>query len=104
VQVAGQRIRGGEAVAMLFSAGNRDPAAFDHPDAFDLERPFRRHLAFGHGIHKCAGAPLARLELRVAVEEFLDRTSHWVVNGPVPHTRWPEYGPRALPLRTGGVE
>jgi cytochrome P450 len=99
VKVAGQVIRGGEAVAMLFSAGNRDPEAFENPDTFDLERPFQRHLAFGHGIHKCAGVPLARLELRVAVEEFLGRTSRWVLDGPVPHARWPEYGPRALPLR-----
>jgi cytochrome P450 len=99
VNVAGQLIREGEAVAMLFSAGNRDPEAFENPDTFDLERPFQRHLAFGHGIHKCAGVPLARLELRVAVEEFLGRTSRWVLDGPVPHTRWPEYGPRALPLR-----
>jgi cytochrome P450 len=99
VEIGGRCIREGEAVALLFSAGNRDPGVFPEPDRFDADRPFRRHLAFGHGIHKCAGAALARMELRVALEELLARTAGWEVAGEVPHTRWPEYGPRSLPLR-----
>jgi cytochrome P450 len=104
VEIGGRRIARGEAVAMLFSAGNRDPRVFAEPDRFDLDRPFRRHLAFGHGIHKCAGADLARLQLRVALEELLARTGHWELDGNVPHTRWPEYGPRSLPLRVAPRE
>jgi cytochrome P450 len=98
VEIEGRSIAHGEAVAMLFSAGNRDPEIFSDPDRFDMERPFQRHLAFGHGIHKCAGAPLARLELKLVLEEFLARSEAWELAGDVPHTRWPEYGPRVLPL------
>ncbi|MBO0702319.1 MAG: cytochrome P450 [Candidatus Dormibacteraeota bacterium] len=96
--LAGRPVEGGEAVAMLFSAANRDPDAFHDPDHFRLDRTFKRHLAFGHGIHKCAGAALARLELRVVLEELLSRTRSWRLAGDVPHTRWPEYGPLHLPL------
>jgi cytochrome P450 len=98
-EIGGRVIAEGEAVAMLFSAGNRDPEVFADPDSFQLDRTNQRHLAFGHGIHKCAGAPLARLELRVALEEFLASTARWEVVGDVSHTRWPEYGPRELCLR-----
>lgn len=97
--LADQRVEDGEAVAMLFSAANRDPEVFEDPDDFRLDRTFTRHLAFGHGIHKCAGAELARLELRVVLQEFLSRTREWRLTGDVPHTRWPEYGPRSLPVR-----
>lgn len=102
VEIGGRPISKGQPVAMLFSAGNRDPDVFEEPDRFRLDRPQKRHLAFGHGIHKCAGAPLARLELKVALEEFLARTALWEVSGEVPRTRWPEYGPAALPLRVEG--
>jgi cytochrome P450 len=49
---------------------------FDNPSAFDIDRPnARQHIAFGHGIHTCAGAPLARAEGRVTINRFLDRTA-----------------------------
>jgi cytochrome P450 len=99
VAIGGRPIRAGEAVAMLFSAGNRDPEVFPDPDRFLLDRRPSRHLAFGHGIHKCAAAPLARLELRVAVEEVLAATRHFELAGEVAYNRWPEFGPRRLPLR-----
>ena len=57
-------------------ACNRDPRMFEHPYEFDIDRPnARQHIAFGHGIHTCAGAPLARAEGRVTINRFLDRTA-----------------------------
>jgi cytochrome P450 len=99
VEIGGQQIKEGEAVAMLFSAGNRDPEVFPDPNRFILGRVSNRHLAFGHGIHKCAATPLARLELRLVLEELLARTNSWELSGPVTYTRWPEYGPKTLPIR-----
>ena len=55
-------------------AANRDPAASSNPPSFDVERAnARQHLAFGHGVHTCPGAPLARAEGRISIERLLDR-------------------------------
>ncbi len=73
-EVAGVEIRAGDTVMLLPGAANRDPAMFESPSELRLDRPNgRQHLAFGHGIHTCAGAPLARAEGRVAIERILDR-------------------------------
>ena len=73
VTIAGVEIPAGETVMPLLAAANRDPAAFENPDVFDLHRPRAgRHLAFGHGVHTCLGAALARLELKIALEALLD--------------------------------
>jgi cytochrome P450 family 150 subfamily A5 len=59
---------------VLTGAANRDPRRFEHADEFRPDRPnARRHIAFGHGVHTCPGAPLARAEGRVSVERVLDR-------------------------------
>jgi cytochrome P450 len=60
-------------VTLCIGAANRDPAQFAQPDALDLARQPNRHLAFGFGIHQCAGLSLARLEGRVAIGRFLAR-------------------------------
>ncbi len=99
VEIGGRTIRAGEVVAMAFLAGNRDPEAFPNPDECILERKPNRHLGFGHGVHKCAGQSLARLQLRVALEELLGKTSGFELRGPVTFNTWPEYGPKSLPLR-----
>lgn len=66
-------IREGSKVFLLFAAANRDPEVFEDPDHFVLRRQPNPHLSFAHGIHVCLGAPLARLEARLAVETLLDR-------------------------------
>jgi len=98
-ELGGQTIKTGEVVAMVFLAGNRDPEVFPEPDQCILERKPNRHLGFGHGAHKCAGQPLARMQLRVAIEELLAQTTAFELDGPVVQSTWPEYGPRSLPLR-----
>jgi len=70
VEIAGQRLRVGDEIAMLFGAANRDPERFDAPGRFDAGRGDAGHVGFGGGIHFCVGAPLARLELEVAVAEL----------------------------------
>ena len=67
VEVGRARLRAGDQLLVMLAAANRDPAAFPEPDRFDLERRPSRHLAFGHGGHRCIGAALARLEAQVAI-------------------------------------
>jgi pimeloyl-[acyl-carrier protein] synthase len=73
VALAGKRIRKGEQVVLLLGSANRDDAIFPEPDRLDLERPTPRHLAFGHGLHFCLGAQLARLEATLALEALITR-------------------------------
>ena len=73
VHVAGTDIPGGHDVYMGWAAANRDPKVFEDPSAFRIDRGSNRHLSFGFGIHTCPGAALARLELRVLLEQLLDR-------------------------------
>jgi len=70
---AGCPMKTGDKVLMNFPAANRDPQAFEHPEEVQLDRAHNRHVAFGSGIHRCAGSNLARMELQVALEEWLAR-------------------------------
>jgi cytochrome P450 len=75
-ELRGVEVPAGAAVLLLWGAANRDPAEYDRPDEVVLDRPApRHHLGFGRGIHLCVGAPLARLEARVILEEILRRTT-----------------------------
>ncbi len=71
--VGGKLIRKGDAVMAVMAAGNRDPERFAEPDRLDLLREDNRHLAFGWGPHFCFGAPLARMEARIAFTTLLKR-------------------------------
>ena len=66
-------MRAGDKVLLNFPAANRDPEIFEDADIVMLDRAYNRHVAFGSGIHRCAGSNLARMELRVAIEEWLQR-------------------------------
>lgn len=73
IEVRGCPIKAGEKVLMNFPGANRDPQMFDRPDEVILDRAQNRHVAFGAGIHRCAGSNLARMELRVAIETWIER-------------------------------
>jgi cytochrome P450 len=76
VELGGTDIPKDSYIQACWAAANRDPKVYDHPSEFDLDRKFgrkNRHLTFGFGIHACPGAPTARMELRVALEEILRR-------------------------------
>jgi cytochrome P450 len=73
VELSGQHIPANQTVLAWTASANRDPAQFPNPDRFDIEREPNRHLAFGHGVHFCVGAPLARLEARIALPMMLEQ-------------------------------
>jgi cytochrome P450 len=81
VELHGTTVPKGDKVLLLYGAANRDDREFPNPDAFDIHRLVERQLAFGHGIHFCLGAPLARLEARVVYSELLERSPNWAVAG-----------------------
>lgn len=73
-EIAGVQVPPGARVLTIFGSANRDPRMFEDPDEFDIRRPnVRQHLGFGYGIHRCIGAPQARLEVRIALERLFAR-------------------------------
>jgi cytochrome P450 family 130 len=100
VTLHGTTIPAGHPVLLVWMAANHDEREFDHPARFDVARKMDRHLGFGHGLHFCLGASLARLETRVAFEELLARVPDWELDGPP--QRWASTWLRvigALPMR-----
>ena len=99
-ELAGQPIRAGDKVVMYFGAANRDPEAFDRPDALDLSRAENPHMAFGNGPHVCLGQHIARIEIDAMLREVLTRLRDFELAAPV---EWlPSNfisGPRSMPLR-----
>jgi cytochrome P450 len=87
VEMHGQKIRAGDRVVMWNASANRDETAFPEPDRFDVSRTPNDHLAFGHGEHFCLGANLARLELKVMIEEVLARLPDMELAGEVSRLR-----------------
>ncbi|PYI53185.1 cytochrome P450 [Paenibacillus flagellatus] len=75
VELGGAQMKPGDRVVVFMGAANRDPAKYDRPDVFDITRTPSPHLTFGHGIHQCLGAPLARIEVAAALEAMASRIS-----------------------------
>jgi cytochrome P450 len=98
VELAGHSFHAGESVYLLYASGNRDPDKFENADTCQLDRKPNPHLAFGQGIHTCMGAPLARVEIKVALEELLARTESFTLDGEVVRTVFHRRGVTALPL------
>jgi len=69
----GHRLKKDDWILVPYPAANRDPNAFENADSVHLERKINRHAAFGLGIHRCIGSNLARLELKIAIQEFIKR-------------------------------
>lgn len=84
LDIGGCRIKENEYIHFLIGAANRDEARFTEPDVFDITRDEGPNLSFGHGIHFCVGAPLARMEARIAFERLLERLPHFGVSKPAP--------------------
>jgi cytochrome P450 family 142 subfamily A polypeptide 1 len=84
-ELHGQQLRTGDEVLLMYAAANRDERVFENPDVFDVRRPRNHHVAFGFGPHRCLGANLALLELRVLFEELLRRLPDFrLAPGPAP--------------------
>lgn len=101
VEICGQVIRRGEEVFVTTISANFDEHHFSDPDRFDIGRTPNHHLSFGHGIHFCLGAPLARLETKIALELLLDMLPNWRLLHDVPlqQIRNPiVFGAQRLPL------
>jgi cytochrome P450 len=98
--LGGQAVAPGDKVLVWEGSANRDEAAFERADVFDIARSPNPHLAFGHGVHHCLGASLARLELRVVLGELLDRYERIEPGGLPEWTRSNRHtGLRRMPLR-----
>lgn len=80
VDYYGTTVPAGSAILLQMGAANRDPRRFENPESFDIFRSDLQHLTFGYGLHYCLGANLARLEGRVALDEFLKRWPEWDVD------------------------
>jgi cytochrome P450 len=81
VQLHGETMAEGEKVLLLLGSANRDERRFESPDVFDVDRPRdQQHVGFGHGIHVCLGAALARLEMRCSVEAVLARLPDYEID------------------------
>jgi cytochrome P450 len=100
IEIDGRTLCPGERVLLSFPAANRDPDVFPDADKVVIDRAQNRHIAFGAGIHRCAGSNLARMELRVAIEEWLRAVPEFSLEDPSKVT-WAGgqvRGPRTLPV------
>ncbi|HTP17277.1 MAG TPA: cytochrome P450 [Streptosporangiaceae bacterium] len=97
----GVEMKAGDWILLSYPAANRDPAQFDRADQAIIDRQINRHAAFGLGIHRCLGSHLARMELRVALEAWLERIPEFSLADPsaVAWSTGQVRGPRTLPLR-----
>ncbi|MET9344470.1 cytochrome P450 [Nonomuraea sp. NPDC003804] len=105
IDIAGTTIPAGAPIFLVYGSGNRDPQRFADPDQLDLQRPDNQHLGFSQGIHFCFGAPLARLEVQVAVGEFVRRVENpRLVADPPPYRHNQIFrGPRHVLVDVDGI-
>jgi cytochrome P450 len=103
VDYNGCPMKAGERILMNFPGANRDPRVFEDPDRVIIDRQVNRHVAFGAGIHRCAGSNLARMELRVSIEVFLQRIPEFELIAPdeVTWAGGQVRGPREARVRFG---
>jgi len=102
-EIGGTMFRKGEMVLLSFPAANRDPEMFENADRVVIDRAENRHAAFGLGIHRCIGSNLARMEINVALSEWLARIPEFQLD-PEGTARWSQgtvRGPRQLPMIIG---
>ncbi len=103
ITLGDQDIDADEFILISLAAANRDPARFDEPDRIDLERPGSRHIAFGHGIHHCLGAALARMEATTAISRLLAKFPKMSLDGEFGDPTWRKslliHGLTSLPVR-----
>jgi cytochrome P450 len=99
-EIGGCTFKAGQMVMLPFPSANRDPEVFPDPDRVILDRAENRHMAFGVGIHRCLGSNLARMELRVALEEWLRRIPRFTLADPdaVTWSQGTVRGPRRVPV------
>lgn len=101
-ELGGQVVPKGKLVLAMLGSANRDPGAFPNAEVFDIQRNPNPHVSFGHGIHACLGAALARMEARIALGHLLERLDHFELASRDP---WPPrqalhvHGPAKLPIR-----
>ncbi|MFD2467791.1 cytochrome P450 family protein [Amycolatopsis silviterrae] len=88
VEIGGTVVPAGEVVFLALCSANRDPDRFAEPDRLDIRRNAAAHLAFGHGIHHCVGAPLARLEGEIVLSRLLERFPRWEAAAPLDELNW----------------
>jgi cytochrome P450 len=99
VTIGGRFISAGDRIGMFWAAGNRDESTFPDADQYVLDRKSNRHLAFGRGIHTCLGAPMARMQIRVALEEMLARTETFSPAGTAARAKFHRMGVISLPAQ-----
>ena len=101
--VGGCPLRPGQMVMLPFPAANRDPSVFEQADRVAIDRQNNRHVAFGLGIHRCIGSNLARMEMVVALQEWLAAFPEFELapDATVTWSRGTVRGPRQLPLLLG---
>lgn len=97
--LSGTPIAKDDPIALVYTSANRDERVFEDGERFVLNRPnITKHIAFGRGTHSCPGAPLARMMMRITLEEALARTSSWSLAGDPEMAIWAEWGTRSVPL------
>ena len=99
-EVSGCPVHRGDQVLLTFPAANRDPELFDRADDFVVDREVNRHSAFGLGIHRCLGSNLARMEMLVAFQEWLDAFPDYTLDadGETTRANGQVRGPRSIPV------